>query len=104
MAVQDAPAAYVSLTTWSDLDEALWRKVASFLTMNDSVKISGTCYGMLENTGGFAELQDVSADYWRLLDHSANIQQQEAEQQALGNFMDEWLAVHRRMRDTDRSR
>ena len=48
MAVQDAPAAYVSLTTWSDLDDALWRKVVSFITMNDSVMVSGTCYGMLE--------------------------------------------------------
>ena len=46
---------------------------------------------MLENTGGFAELQDVSADYWRLLDYNATIQQEEAEQEALGNFMDEWL-------------
>ena len=59
------------------LGQVLWEQVFAGLTVEDAARLAGTSYTHLQVVGGFEWLQEAHADFWRLIDWIADVQEWE---------------------------
>ena len=81
------------MAAWEDLNEVMWRAVTRNLHMEDIVRLSASCFGLMELNGGFEALTETAQDYWRMIDQITSSQEALAHQDAVWELLDEYEQI-----------